>query len=94
MTARQYRIRLDGVLGTRFETAFDGFHLEQEPTGTVLVGTCADSSALFGVLGRIEALGLGLLTVDSRPVDDGRPRVRGRRSAQQTGRRQSGDAGA
>ncbi len=69
MTARHYRIRLDGVLGTRFETAFDGFHLEREATGTVLVGTCADSSALFGVLGRIEALGLGLLTVDSCPVD-------------------------
>ena len=68
MTARHYRIRLDGVLGGRFSATFDGFHLEQEPAGTVLVGTCVDSSALFGVLNQIEALGLGLLTVDSCPI--------------------------
>jgi len=69
MTARHYRIRLDGVLGERFDASFDGFHLEQEPGSTVLVGTCIDSSALFGILSQIETLGLGLLTVDSYQVD-------------------------
>jgi hypothetical protein len=69
MTARHYRIRLDGVLGGRFTAAFDGFALEQEPTGTVLVGTCVDSSALFGILNQVETLGLGLLTMDSHPIE-------------------------
>lgn len=69
MSARHYRIRLDGVLGSRFSGSFAGFHLEQDRAGTVLVGTCADSSALFGILDQVESLGLGLLTVDSYPVD-------------------------
>ena len=77
MTARHYRIQLDGVLGSRFDGSFVGFHLEQAPNGTVLVGTCPDSSALFGVLTQIESLGLGLLTLDSTQVDDaGRPSPR------------------
>ena len=69
MTARHYRIALDGVLGSRFSSSFAGFHLEQGPTGTVLVGTCRDSSALFGILDQVANLGLGLLTVDSCPVE-------------------------
>ncbi len=72
MTARQYRIQLDGVLGDRFDTWFTGFRLEQAPTGTVLVGTCVDESALFGVFDQVEALGLGLLTVESSPIGDER----------------------
>jgi hypothetical protein len=69
MTARHYRIALDGVLGSRFSSSFAGFHLEQAPTGTVLVGTCPDSSALFGILDQVAGLGLGLVTVDSYPVE-------------------------
>jgi len=69
MTARHYRIHLDGVLGDRFSSSFAGFHLEHDRAGTVLVGTCPDSSALFGILDQVEILGLGLLTVDSYPVE-------------------------
>lgn len=70
MSARHYRIRVTGVLGPRFDTSFEGFHLEREHGGTVLVGTCADSSALFGVLDRVETLGLELVRMESSPVDE------------------------
>ena len=91
MTARHYRIQLDGVLGSRFGGSFTGFDLEQGPNGTVLVGTCPDSSALFGVLDQVENLGLGLLTVESCPVDgSSRPSVRGRRRAQRGRAQQDG----
>ncbi len=69
MTARHYRIQLDGILGSRFSGSFAGFHLEQAPDGTVLDGTCPDSSALFGVLDQVASLGLGILTVDSYPIE-------------------------
>jgi hypothetical protein len=65
MTPRFYRIRVDGVLGERFAAAFDPFRVEREAGCTVLSGICVDSSAVFGVLERVKALGLDLLEVES-----------------------------
>jgi hypothetical protein len=70
MTSRLYRIRVDGVLGDRFATAFEAFRVEREEGCTVLSGICVDSSALFGVLERVKALGLDLLEVTSSATDD------------------------
>jgi hypothetical protein len=60
-----YRILVDGVLGDWFATAFDAFRVEREEGCTALSGICVDSSAVFGVLERVKALGLGLLEVES-----------------------------
>ena len=70
MTPRLYRIRVDGVLGDRFVAAFDGFRVEREAGCTLLSGICVDSSAVFGVLERVKALGLDLLEVTSSATDD------------------------
>jgi hypothetical protein len=47
MTSRCYRIRVNGVLGDRFATAFDAFQVDREDGCTVLSGNCVDSSAVF-----------------------------------------------
>jgi hypothetical protein len=70
MTQRFYRIRVDGELSDRFATAFDTFRVVREDGCTVLSGTCVDSSAVFGVLERVKALGLDLLEVTSSATAD------------------------
>jgi len=69
MTRRQCRITVAGILSERFDRAFDGFTLERTAGTTVLRGVVRDSSALYGVLGRVQDLGMELLSVESRPVE-------------------------
>ena len=59
----QYRIRIKGRLGPTALSAFPTLVPEAEGSDTVLTGPLADQSALFGVLGQIETLGLELLEV-------------------------------
>ncbi len=75
MTRRLCRITVAGVLSERFDKSFDGFTLERTAGATVLRGVVRDSSALYGVLARVQDLGMELLSVESRPVDPA-PRAR------------------
>jgi hypothetical protein len=61
-----YQITVAGRLSATLLSAFDGMTARPSAAGTVLCGEIADQSALFGVLDRIESLGLEL--VDVRPV--------------------------
>jgi hypothetical protein len=63
----QYDIRVRGVLSERLLTAFPEMQARARARETVLTGALPDQSALHGVLGRIEALGLELLEVRRRP---------------------------
>jgi hypothetical protein len=56
-----YAIRISGRLGVTALSAFPSMEAELEGGDTVLVGVLDDRSALFGVVGQIEALGLDLL---------------------------------
>jgi hypothetical protein len=56
-----YAIRIKGRLGPTALSAFPTMVCEIKGGGTVLTGLVEDRSALFGVLGQIEALGLELL---------------------------------
>ncbi len=67
--ATQYEIRIRGALSERLLSAFPELHARTRNGETSLSGTLPDQSALHGVLGRIEALGLELLEVR-------RPRLR------------------
>ncbi|MFC5187600.1 hypothetical protein [Actinomadura harenae] len=58
-----YRIRVGGCLGPTFLEAFPALTAHQDGDETVLTGALPDSSALYGVLAEIEALGLDLLEV-------------------------------
>ena len=56
-----YAIRIKGSLGATALSAFPTMVSEIKGGETVLTGLLEDRSALFGVLGQIEALGLDLL---------------------------------
>ena len=56
-----YAIRIKGRLGPTALSAFPTMVCELKGGETVLSGLVEDRSALFGVLGQIEALGLELL---------------------------------
>ena len=58
-----YRIRVRGRLGRTMRAAFPGLHAQARGGDTVLSGVLPDQAALYGVLARIEALGLELLEV-------------------------------
>ena len=66
-----YRIRVRGVLSETLLGAFPGLEAEARADETVLVGSIVDQSALYGVLGEIEALGLELLEVSRVPSGGG-----------------------
>ena len=57
-----YTIRISGHLGATVLSAFPAMVPQRQGTQTVLTGLL-DRSALYGVLGEIEALGLDLVEV-------------------------------
>ena len=63
MQSRHYEITIRGRLSVTLAEAFDGLIAAPAGADTVLVGDHVDQSALFGVLERIESLGLELLDV-------------------------------
>jgi hypothetical protein len=76
-----YTIRIRGRLGATALSAFPAMVSELKGSDTVLTGLLADRSALFGVVGQIEALGLELVELrqirarpSSRETGDDRPR--------------------
>ena len=65
-----YQLRFSGPIPPDLVRDLEGIDLTVEPTETVLFGTLPDQSALFGLLVRINDLGLQLLEV-SRLTDEG-----------------------
>ena len=56
-----YEIRVDGHLGSRWATWFDGMTLTEEDDGsTVISGPVVDQAALHGVLQKLRDLGICL----------------------------------
>ena len=68
-----YTIRIRGRLGATALSAFPTMVAEPADGETVLTGVLEDQSAVFGVLARIESLGLELLEL--RQVTPGPPRT-------------------
>lgn len=59
-----YEIRVEGHLSDRWADWFDGLAIHNEPGGeAVLRGQIFDQPALFGVLNKIQALHLVLISV-------------------------------
>jgi hypothetical protein len=59
----QYQFRVRGRLSTTLLAAFPELRAEELGSESLLAGQLPDQAALFGVLNRIEALGLELLEV-------------------------------
>ena len=70
-----YTIRIQGRLGATALSAFPSMVPELKGGETVLTGLLQDRSAMFGVLGQIEALGLELLELRQIRARAGSPRT-------------------
>ena len=77
-TANVYRIVVQSELSDRYAVAFEDMQMEAKNGRTILTGEIKDQPHLFGILGRLNALGLVLLSVqalseDAHPSDEGGP---------------------
>ncbi len=63
-----YAIRVEGQLAELWSHWFEGLAIHTDASGeTTLSGPLVDQAALFGVLGRIRALNLTLISVYRSP---------------------------
>jgi hypothetical protein len=62
-----YRIVVPSELSDRYAVAFEGMEIETKDGETILTGEVIDQPHLYGILERISALGLQLLSVQALP---------------------------
>ena len=65
----QYRIVVRSELGAAYAVAFEGMDMNTKGGVTILTGKIFDQPQLFGILERINGLGLQLLSVEALPED-------------------------
>jgi hypothetical protein len=68
-TSKVYRIVVRSELSDRYAVAFEGMQMEAKNGRTILTGEVEDQAYLFGILDRLNALGLVLLSGQALPVD-------------------------
>ena len=64
---QRYEIRVRGPIGPTIMQAFATLAESRSGQDTLLVGSLPDQCALYGVIHQLEALGLQLLEIRSRP---------------------------
>ncbi len=65
MEDQEYQIRIEGHLDDHWSECLGGLTFTQCPDGTTtLTGRIADRSALYGLLRKIEMMGLSLISVN------------------------------
>jgi hypothetical protein len=64
-----YRIVVRSELSDVYAVAFEGMEMEARDGVTVLTGKIIDQPQLYGILSRINGLGLKLLSVEAMPDD-------------------------
>jgi hypothetical protein len=62
-----YRTVVRSELGDRYASAFEGMRMETRDGKTILTGEVKDQPHLFGILDRLNGLGLELLSVEALP---------------------------
>ena len=68
-TGTVYRIVARSELSDRYAVAFEGMEMETKNGDTIITGEVKDQPHLFGILARINGLGLKLLSVQALPED-------------------------
>jgi hypothetical protein len=68
-----YRIVVRSELSDRYASAFEGMEMETKNGQTILTGEVKDQPHLFGILDRLNGLGMDLLSVqtlseEARPI--------------------------
>ena len=71
-TGRVYRIVARSELSNVYAVAFEGMEMEARDGDTILTGRIIDQPQLYGILERLNGLGLELLSVQALP-DDANP---------------------
>jgi hypothetical protein len=66
-TGKVYRIVVRSELSDTYAVAFEGMEMEAKNGDTVLTGRIIDQPQLYGILERINGLGLELLSVEALP---------------------------
>jgi hypothetical protein len=69
---RVYRIVVRSELSDTYAVAFEGMEMEAKAGDTILTGEVIDQPHLYGILERINGLGLELLSVEVL-AEDARP---------------------
>jgi hypothetical protein len=64
-TSKVYRIVVQSELSDRYACAFEGMQMEAKNGRTILTGEVIDQPHLFGILARLNGLGLVLLSVQA-----------------------------
>src|SRR5215218_3710145 len=64
-TRKVYRIVARSELSDRYASAFEGMEMETKEGQTILTGEVKDQPHLFGILDRLNSLGLELLSVQA-----------------------------
>ena len=68
-TGTEYQIVVRSELSERYAVAFEGMEMETKDGDTILTGEIIDQPHLYGILDRINGLGLKLLSVQALPED-------------------------
>jgi hypothetical protein len=63
----RYRVVVRGSLGHEFAGSFENLELDSHPGQTSLTGSFADQAQLYGLLDRLQDLGIPIVSVN--PVD-------------------------
>jgi hypothetical protein len=71
-----YEIRVRGHLGTRMRRAFPAFRARPQGEDTLLTGHLPDQAAVYGVIARLEALGLDLLELRRLTQDEAQAKTK------------------
>jgi hypothetical protein len=71
MSAQRYRLVVEGELGSRYASAFEGLTVSAHDGMTEITGSIIDQSHLQGLLERIAGLGLRLRSVTPLDAKDG-----------------------
>ena len=66
-SGRVYRIVVRSELGETYAVAFEGMEMEAKNGNTILTGKIIDQPQLYGILCRLDGLGLELLSVEILP---------------------------
>jgi len=71
MSSQQYSLVVDGELGARYASAFEGMTISAHDGMTEITGPVIDQSQLHGMLERIAGLGLRLRSVTPLDAENG-----------------------
>ena len=77
-TRKVYRIVVRSELSETYAVAFEGMEMEAKGGVTILTGKIVDQPQLYGILERINGLGLKLLSVEALPEDARSSAIRNR----------------